>query len=417
MNERERMMTPAPLHIAVITTDPAITRNRGAFIRALRQVGHRVEVVTIGKAVSEGTRKTLESGRFPGGYEPDLLLFFCIAYVRVHLAGWLRSLLDHFPYVTLWDSNPLRALHFLQQAAQNHVGLFVFDSQIVEDLQALGFEQAVYCPYYYADPSLFRLLPPAEAFRHDVSFAGTLYRPTKEDRLLVGEDRVVWSAEMTRIVQEFVELRRMSKRYVVVYRYLAGHVDVWSRECLELSNHLMYLQKWSEREELFAKLDRAELDCHVYGGNTQMAGSEAGHQRMLPDGRHLHLHEFLDKHRALPVLCNSTSVNLCCTRFPRACHERVYQAAGCGAFLLHAWKADVPALFEPDKEIVMYREIEEVPDLIRFSLGHERKRRTITERARSRFLKDHVPARRAAAFSEVVPGMTARYQDRQAAVA
>ena len=399
-------------HIAVLTTDPTIPQNRGAFIQGLRAAGHKVDIVLIGKATSEATRRSLQAGRFPDGYRPDLLLLFCVAYIRVHLLSWLHPILQGFPYVTVWDSNPLRSLYFLDKYRDNHVGLYVLDTQIVEDLRANGFPQASYFPYYYADPKIFRPLTPKEDLRHEVAFAGTYFYPSKQDRLFGGEDRIRWGDSLTAIVEDFKREREATQGYVDVYRFLRERVDCRSREGVELSQHLMYVQKWMEREKLFGALDEAHIDCHVYGGNKATAFRPAGSQRMLPDAKHLHVHPFLDKHKALPQLYNSAAVNLCCTQFPRACHERVFQTAGCGAFILHEWKEDAAALFEPGRELVMYRDPAEVPDLIRHYLKHDGDRLAVAQAAKRRFEAHHQPLHRARQFAGLLAKDWERHQDR-----
>ncbi len=401
------------LHIAVVTTDPAIPKNRASFIRELRTAGHKIDIVLVGKAASDETRRTLASGRFPGDYRPDLLLLFCVAYIRIHLLPWLKPILQGYPYVTLWDSNPLRSLHFLNQFRDNHLGLYVLDTQIVHDLRELGFHQSSYLPYYYADPEVFRPRPVRSDYHHDVALAGTYFFPSMQDRLFSGQDRIHWGHALTEIAAEFQQTRAATGGYVDVYRFLRGRIDCGSKEGVELSQHLMYVQKWMEREALFSTLSCAGLDCHVYGGNKATAQRPKGSQAMLPGDSHLHVHDFIDKHSDLPALYSSTTVNLCCTQFPRAAHERVFQAAGCGAFLLHEWKEDVPALFEPGREIVLYRRVDELPELIRFYVRHESERRRIAERARARFLKDHTPNRRAEEFGVLLQNCVARHRDVQ----
>lgn len=386
---------------------------RASFLRALQARGHDVATMTLSPSLSDRARACFADGRFPGGFKPDFLLLFCMSYVGMHESGRAALFFDSFPYVTVWDSNPLRFLSSLAQWREHHVAMLVLDSQIVDDLHELGYPQARYFPYAYADPTVFRPMSPEPRYQHDLAFAGTSVTATPYPipATLAGDAAVLDA------VATFEATRNATRDYVDVYRFLRERLDVTSRIGSELSTYLMYRQKQMERTQLFATLDRAGLVCHVYGG-AQVAYPRRGRtDKAGRVDRTVQMHPFLDKHRELPRLYSSASVHLCCTQFPRACHERAFQAAGCEALLLHEWKDDVPGLFEPGREVVLYRDGDELPGLIRYYQRHESERRRIGEQARRRLLAEHTPGRRAETFEDMVRPCIEAYRDRHAAVA
>jgi spore maturation protein CgeB len=377
--------------IAVLgTTKEQSLINRMSFFRALVSLGNEVRLfsVFIEKRIRE--------------YNPDFLLICCVYYGGMRVRG-VDNILADFPYITLWDSNPLSLLHYLKDYRENHIGLLMIDTQVVEDLRTIGFKQAEYFPYYYTDLNIFKPLPSEPKYSHDVSFAGTFVHPSLIPSIFKDTGtKIEWTDTLGLLRNNFEKERSQRYSYIDVFEYLNEKIDIWSKEFVELSRHFMFLQKWIERSQLFESLSESNIEIHMYGGmkSSYMGGNfNARIKHKIPN---LHIHDFLDKHTELPKLYNSSKINLCCTQFPRACHERVFQTAACGAFILHEYKEDASALFEPGKEIVMYKKLEELPDLIKYYLKNEDERKKIAANARKRFLSEHTPLHRAKKFMEIV---------------
>ena len=399
-----KIVTRAAYKIGVVTTSSGHTQNRAAFLQALRSVGHNVSVVSVPKQLSPRARDLFASGKIFGDEKPDFLMLFCMGFTALCLSGVAQDVLPHYPFVTVWDSNPLRVLGFLHRYQRTHLALFVLDSHVATTLNEVGIEEAVYFPYCYADPTVFRPMRPELKFAHEVAFAGTFYPPHRT----CTDPRVVWTENMHAVIREFETIRRDRRTYVDVYEFLRDRVNLETPEGQELSSRLMYVQKWIEREQLFQALEGTDVVCHVYGGMKGRYGTGQYPSDDVVASPNIAVHPFLDKHTDLPRLYNSTAVHLCRTQFPRACHERAFQAAACGAFLLHEWKDDVPELFEPGKELVMYRDDGELPEVIRYYLRHESERRSIAARARQRFLTEHTPTSRAQSFTRMVTNLRVR---------
>ena len=80
---------------------------------------------------------------------------------------------------------------------------------------------------------------------------------------------------------------------------------------------------------------------------------------------------------------------------------RLFEATGMGACLLTDWKRNLKDLFEPDSEVVTYRDADECIAKVRWLLDHEAERRDIAEAGQRRTLRDHTVARHAARLAEV----------------
>ena len=88
-----------------------------------------------------------------------------------------------------------------------------------------------------------------------------------------------------------------------------------------------------------------------------------------------------------------------------ASNMRLYEATGVGVCLLTEWKQNLPSLFEPDREVAVYRSAAECLDKARWLLEHPRERETIAQAGQRRTLRDHTFQKRA----EVLHGVIQRY--------
>jgi len=68
---------------------------------------------------------------------------------------------------------------------------------------------------------------------------------------------------------------------------------------------------------------------------------------------------------------------------------RLYEATGVGALLLTDWKENLHEIFEPNKEVIVYRTPEECVDLIKYYLEHKDERKTIARAGQKRTLGEH----------------------------
>ncbi len=80
----------------------------------------------------------------------------------------------------------------------------------------------------------------------------------------------------------------------------------------------------------------------------------------------------------------------------------LFEAAGCGAFQIADWKPALPALFEPETEIVTFRTRADLKDKVSYYLAHAQERLAIALRARQRAHRDHTYEQRLSAILSVV---------------
>jgi spore maturation protein CgeB len=73
----------------------------------------------------------------------------------------------------------------------------------------------------------------------------------------------------------------------------------------------------------------------------------------------------------------------------QAANIRLFEATGVGTCLVTDWKDNISELFEPDREIVVFRSPEEAVEKVLYLMNHETERLEIAKRGQNRTLVDH----------------------------
>lgn len=85
-----------------------------------------------------------------------------------------------------------------------------------------------------------------------------------------------------------------------------------------------------------------------------------------------------------------------------ASNMRLFEATGVGSCVLTDWKANLSELFEPDSEIMTYRDADECVEKAKYLLTHESERRSIAAAGQRRTLRDHTFDHRAAQIDSII---------------
>ena len=87
---------------------------------------------------------------------------------------------------------------------------------------------------------------------------------------------------------------------------------------------------------------------------------------------------------------------------PYANNMRLYEATGVGTLLITDWKKNITDMFEPDKEIVVYRTPEECAELVQYYLDHDKEREKIAKAGQERTIREHTYHQRMEELIEIV---------------
>jgi spore maturation protein CgeB len=73
---------------------------------------------------------------------------------------------------------------------------------------------------------------------------------------------------------------------------------------------------------------------------------------------------------------------------------RDFEVTGCGAFLMTDDARSLETMFNPGEEIICYKNIQELKDLVKFYLSHSSEREEIARKGNLRAHQDHTYAKR-----------------------
>ena len=73
---------------------------------------------------------------------------------------------------------------------------------------------------------------------------------------------------------------------------------------------------------------------------------------------------------------------------------RDFEVTGCGAFLISDYARSLETMFMPGEEIICYKNVEELKDMVKFFLSHPQEREEIARKGYSRAHRNHTYARR-----------------------
>ncbi|NQV54663.1 MAG: glycosyltransferase, partial [Rhodospirillales bacterium] len=289
------------------------------------------------------------------------------------------------PYVSLWTDNPIKHLFLLKDAmTDSHKALFVADSRVIEQLKAEGFENVFYLPPWHIDPDIFKPMAADPALECGVGFAATVNGYDAER----AKWRMFWDYHMNAAADGVIEQLHECRDHVDTYDVLSADWDAWSMP-FSLISHAMYFEQKALVRELV-------IDA-VEGRDLHITGIGSGHSHRP----NIHMHEGRAWNELSPVF-SSTRINLNCTPWPRSCHHRVFQITACKGLAVTDWRDDAIELYEPDLEVVYFKTLDELPEIIDRYLKSPKEADEIAEAGHRRFLAHHTAAHRMAELSPIL---------------
>lgn len=154
---------------------------------------------------------------------------------------------------------------------------------------------------------------------------------------------------------------------------------------------------YAERQKLLEAL--SGFDLAIYG--PRWRHKRIPSRRLLPHvrGRGLHGEEAVKFYLASQINLN---VHAWHGLAPSGMNMRCFDVPACGGFLLTDYVEELEEVFEPGRELEVFRDAEELADKVRYYLKHEADRKAIAGRGRSVIEAAHTYRHRMAAILEAL---------------
>lgn len=327
-------------------------------------------------------------------FRPDCIL--TLNHLGMDREGVLADLLERLqlPLASWFVDNPQLIIHMYKKLVSPWTSIFTWDADNLDELREQGYAHVHYLPLG-TNPERFRPRtarekPASPLFPTRVSFVGNsmLYKVARKmcknhfpGELLRGyrEISAAFGASSERSIRRFLLGNE---------RVSAAYAGLPSDE-LRLEYEAMIT--WEATRQY-----RAECVAAILPFQPVIVGDRGWKRifRAQPSG--WRLHPEVSYYDELPRVYPFSDINFNCTsqQMKGAVNQRVFDVPAAGAFVLTDWREQMDALFEPDREMVFYRDPREAATLTGYYLAHPAERKRIAEAGRRRVLAEHTWERR-----------------------
>ena len=371
------------LNILILNTGYYLNRE---IFKGAESLGHRARYLPVPDkkmGSGESLRRILET---VASFKPDFVL--TVNHLGFDAEGILADLFTRMemPFASWFVDSPTLILGHSRGNASEFCSIFLWDSDYVADVKALGYRSVHYLPLA-TDETTFKPVMgvpnPLARLSCEVGFVGdSMTRAVRDYKQRVGLPSEVFPL-VDRAARDFMSVpdRTPSKSIerVGLMAHFAPEKPAPGKR-LDLEGLITWRATQIYRGDLVREM--APLIPAVIGdeGWTDVLGSSG-----------FRYHPTLDYYRDLPWFYPICRVNLNATsmQMKTGLNQRVFDVPACGAFVLSDHRCQMEALFEVGREMACYHTPEEALDLARYYLAHERERTAMAGKARARVLSEH----------------------------
>jgi spore maturation protein CgeB len=155
------------------------------------------------------------------------------------------------------------------------------------------------------------------------------------------------------------------------------------------------------REEIIAKLIQNGINISIMGpwNKKHMKQNELLAPHFVHQRRFFSPQEMVVAFQQSKIVLN---IHSWLGRYEYGINPRLFEASGCAAFQICDMKQEIPLLFEPNKEIVLYENVEELCKLIPYYLSHNAEREQIAKATYQRAMNEHTYIKRMEKVLEII---------------
>ncbi len=333
-------------------------------------------------------------------HKPDF--FLTINHLGFDEEGALTSFLKviDMPVASWYVDSPNLIVKAFDKNISPFTCIFLWDREYIEDMRDMGFESVDYLPLA-ADEEVFKPMRLKDRelrlFDCDVGFVGNSMLKTVEENLELIDREYHGIVDVS---AERIAVDRSLSREPLLLLLDKGDATVLHSD----RKGMMELEKAILRKATL--LYRLSCVKTLSGFNAKVFG-DSGWRELL--GRSIETHPPIDYYRELPKFYNACRITLNATnlQMPEAVNQRVFDCPASGGFILTDHQGSLPELFEPGREVVAYRDKDEIPELVRYYLDNFEERVRIAMKGRERVLKEHTYRHR---MERLVASMRKRFK-------
>ncbi len=319
-------------------------------------------------------------------FQPDCLL--TLNHLGVDREFVLMELVEQLqlPLASWFVDNPHLILHVYNKLKSPWVTIFTWDYDNINSLKDKGFEHVFYLPLG-TDQEHFKPNTQGKAeWKKPISFVGNSMHYKVKTRLEkdpLPEDILKHFSEVSTAFDQSSEpsvAYFVEKNFPTVYEKYMALATTEKRLGFETAI------TWEA-----TRLYRASCVEKILSFAPLIAGDDGWNHIFSKRKKDFTLHRELNYYSELQAFYPMSDINFNCTskQMKGAVNQRIFDVPACNAFVLTDWREQMDALFEPESEIISYKDTGEIADLVNFYLKNPTKRNQIAKAARKRVLAEH----------------------------
>ncbi len=339
-------------------------------------------------------------------FKPDALV--TLNHSGIDREGILMDLLNklELPLISWFVDNPHLVLASYEGLSSPWLHIFTWDKDNIPTLKKKGFNNVYYLPLG-TDTNRFKPsnknIPYPKEWKSNVSFVGNS---------MISKVQKRWEASHCpqKFYQDFLTL---SQAFVFSQKKDAHDfmLDEAQTICPDICKY--FLQNFNTEEQLAfetgltwesTRLYRLSCVKQLLDFNPLIIGDDGWQVFFEHEKRSWRWHEPIAYYTDLPNFYPHSLINFNCTsmQMKGASNQRILDVPAVGAFVLTDYREQMEDMFDIGKEIICYRDIQEIPDLINYYLSHEKERNTIITKGRERVLNCHTWTHRVAEIIRIM---------------
>ena len=314
-------------------------------------------------------------------FKPDFIL--TINHLGVDKEGVLTDLLARLelPLASWFVDNPHLILYFYQNLTSDWMAIFTWDADNLESLRAQGFKQVIYLPLA---TDAHRFVPRSTSMTRELAFVGNSMVYKVRDKLEQYAFPALLVQDLALLGQGFMNSGLFSVSEFLQQEY-PQHFSLFAK-IPDIGVRLGYEALITWQATLVYRLERVRALLSF----APMIVGDTGWFELLPQNGWAY-HGELNYYTDLPIFYPATRINFNCTsqQMKGAVNQRVFDVPAGGGFLLTDYRRQMEHLFDLGQEMIVYNQVEEIPDLVRYYLAHNQEREKIIQAGRKRVLAEH----------------------------
>lgn len=363
--------------------------------KALIALNHKVMKISVRRG---GGSEAVISGLIESilQFRPDFIL--TLNHLGFDEEGMLTSFFKsiEMPVASWYVDSPNLIVRAFDKNVSPYVSLLLWDRTYIDDMKRMGFESVNYLPLA-TDENIFKPMKrqgqevrgKGQGYECDVGFVGnSMVEPVSE-----------W-------------MLKVHKEYHPHVETLAEELACGNALLNPAESPAVELDEKSRMDFEAAVIWRATLLYRLLcikmleGHNVRIYGDKGW--RKLLEGKKIRLFNSLNYYKELPVFYNACKINFNATslQMREAVNQRVFDIPACGAFILTDYQRSLDELFDVGKEIIVYRDKDEIPGLVKYYLDNPDQREAVAEKGLERVLKEHTYKHR---LEVMIHAMKGRY--------